>query len=274
MTTGERLLVAIDIDGTILDHDGTIPDATHEQISRLRDAGHEVMLATGRSTADTLPIHRRLGLDSRFVVSANGATILERNTSVSDPSATDAYVRRWVETFDPSDVLLRLRGGLSAARYAVESADGVFRYSGSFPDGSFEATGREVSFEDLLHEPVQRLVVVAPDQTTEEFTSAVEAIGLHHVSYSVGWTNWLDIAPNGVHKGTALERVRGELGIPRERVVAAGDGRNDIEMLQWAGEFGIAISMGGAPQEVIDAGNVLAADFHDDGLAGALAAIG
>lgn len=267
MTAGRRL-IALDIDGTILGHEGSIPQATHDQVDRLRAAGHEVMLATGRSAADTLPIHKRLGLDSRFVVSANGATILER-----DETSPESYTRRWVETFDPTDVLLRLRDGLRGARYAVESADGVFRYSGRFPDGSFEAVGEEVTFEQLLEEPVQRLVVVAPDQTIEDFTAAVESSGLHQVSYSVGWTNWLDIAPDGVNKGTALERVREELGIPRTHVVVAGDGRNDIEMLEWASDSGRAIVMTGAPQEVVDAGNALAGRFEDDGLGGALAKI-
>lgn len=264
--TANRLLIALDIDGTVLDHDGRIPQITHDQVERLRADGHEVMLATGRSVADTLPIHHRLGLDSRFVVSANGATVLER-----DAAKNGGYSRKWVETFDPRDVLLRLREGLRGARYAVESAEGVFRYSGQFPDGSFEASGREVTFEALLEEPVQRLVVVSPDQTTEDFATAVESVGLHHVSYSVGWTSWLDIAPDGVNKGTALERVRRELEIPRERVVVAGDGRNDIEMLTWASEFGRGIVMGGSPQEVVDAGNVLAESFGHDGLGRALA---
>lgn len=263
----DRLLVALDIDGTILGHDGSIPEATHREVDRLRAAGHEVMLATGRSTSDTLPIHDRLGLDSRFIVSANGATILERTPD-------GGYERKWVETFDPRDVLLRLRDGLKRAFYAVESADGVFKYCGTFPDGSFEAAGREVTFEELLEEPVQRLVVVAPDQSTEDFAATVEAIGLHHVSYSVGWTNWLDIAPDGVNKGAALERIRTQLGIPLERVVAAGDGRNDIEMLEWAAQRGRAITMHESPQEVIDAGNVLAPKFDDNGLARALAKVG
>lgn len=264
-----RLLVALDIDGTILGQDGSIPAATHRQVDRLRASGNEVMLATGRSVADTLPVHERLGLDSRFVVSANGATVLER-----DSTASEGYRRKWVQTFDPSDVLLRLRSGLVRALYAVESADGVFRYSGRFPDGSFEARGQEVSFEELLREPVQRLVVVAPDQTTEEFAQSIEAIGLHHVSYSVGWTSWLDIAPDGVNKGTALERVRRELGIPRRNVVVAGDGRNDIEMLRWAGEHGRAIVMSEASQDVIDAGTHLTTKFERDGLGRALAKVG
>lgn len=267
--TDNRMLIALDIDGTILDSNGDIPDLTVRQIERLQRAGHEVMLATGRSASDTLPIRERLGIEPRFIVSANGAMTLER-----DGSAKDGYTPLWVETFNPTETLLRLKGALEGARYAVESPEGVFRYSGRFPDGTFEAQGVEVEFEELLHEEVTRLVVVAPDQTLEDFMARVEGSGLHSVSYSVGWTSWLDIAPDGVNKGTALERVRQELDIAPELVVVAGDGRNDIEMLEWAkAGGGRAVSMGNAPQEVIDAGNELALDFFHDGLGKALATI-
>ncbi|WP_424467659.1 HAD family hydrolase [Pseudoclavibacter helvolus] len=265
---GGRMLVALDIDGTILGIDGAIPEATFEQVRRLRGEGHEVMLATGRSWADTRPVAERLGLDSRFHISANGAMTLER-----DASAEGGYATRWIETFDPTEVLVSLRGALENAMFAVEDPQGVFKYSGHFPDGSFEARGQEVPFEQLLNAEATRLVVISPDHSIEEFTAVIERLGLHEVSYSVGWTAWLDIAPDGVNKGTALERVRRELGIPMERVVVAGDGRNDIEMLQWAANGGTAIAMGDAPQEVIDAGTVLAPDFAHDGLGVALSAL-
>lgn len=266
MTT-DPWLIALDIDGTILDMDGEIPDATHREIDRLVAAGHEVMLATGRSAAYTLPVRERLGIEPQYVVSANGAMTLER-----DAADAAGYSARWVETFDPSGALEALSGALRDARFAVEGSDGIYRYSGRFPEGTFEAEGIEVPFEDLAKEPVTRLVVVSPDQTLEEFLENVEKSGLHSVSYSVGWTAWLDIAPDGVNKGTALERVRESHGIARDRVFVAGDGRNDIEMLQWAAAGGgRGVAMGNAPQEVIDAGNELTTDFYHDGLAKALA---
>lgn len=266
MTT-DRMLIALDIDGTILDVDGEIPDATHREIDRLVRAGHEVMLATGRSARDTLPVRERLGIESQFVVSANGAMTLEK-----DPADARGYSARWVETFDPSGALDALSGVLRDARFAVEGADGIYRYAGRFPEGTFEAQGIEVPFEDLAKHPVTRLVVVSPDQTIEEFLENIEKSGLHSVSYSVGWTAWLDIAPDGVNKGTALERVRESHGIDPKNVFVAGDGRNDIEMLRWAAAGGgHGVVMGNAPQEVIDAGNELTADFYHDGLAKALA---
>ena len=75
-------------------------------------------------------------------------------------------------------------------------------------------------------------------------------MGLHQVSYAIGWTAWLDIAPDGVNKATALERVRGWLDVPLDRVIAVGDGRNDIDMFAWAGAAGRSVAMGQAPDEV------------------------
>lgn len=276
---GGRMLIALDIDGTILPQDGVIQESTLREVARLRAAGHEVMLATGRSWADTRGIHERLGLDSRFVVSANGAFTLElvegAERTAEGGFGRDAYAPRWIETFDPTDVLRRLRDGLGEAHYAIETPEGEFRYAGGlFPEASFEAAGHECEFEELLHTEATRVVVVSPDRSTEEFMAVVEQSGLHQVSYSVGWTSWLDIAPEGVNKATALERVRAELGIPRERVFACGDGRNDIEMLAWAGERGRSVAMGQAPQEVFDVASSITRKVEDEGLGAALAELG
>ncbi len=67
------------------------------------------------------------------------------------------------------------------------------------------------------------------------------------MTYFVGWSAWLDIAPQGVNKATALAEITAGLGIPAADVLAFGDGRNDLEMLRWAGR-GVAI--GDAPPEV------------------------
>lgn len=258
----ERLLVALDIDGTVLLEDGEIRQAVLDEIARVRDAGHEVMLATGRSVAMTLPVLDRLELRSTYVVCSNGAITLRR-----DPDASTGYRREYVETFDPREVLTSIRARLDAANYAVEHPSGRYLTSGWFPDGSLGASSEHVPFEQLLVSRATRVVVLSPEHATEEFLRIVDGMGLHKVSYNVGWTNWLDIAPDGVNKSTALERVRGCLGIPRENVVAVGDGRNDIDMLAWAAEAGHGVAMGQAPEEVRAAANHLAGTDIDDGLA-------
>jgi hydroxymethylpyrimidine pyrophosphatase-like HAD family hydrolase len=90
----------------------------------------------------------------------------------------------------------------------------------------------------------------------------VAKLGLHEVSYFVGWSAWLDIGPRGVDKAHGLAMVCEDLGIDPADVLALGDGRNDIEMLQWAGR-GVAI--GDAPDEVKAAADIVTGLFDELG---------
>ena len=263
----ERWLIALDIDGTVLREDGVINPAVIDAVGRVRDAGHEVMLATGRSVAMTLPILDRLGLSPEYVVCSNGAITLIR-----DADAPTGYRREYVETFNPSEVLTTIRGNLEGANYAVEDEDGLYRFTGSFPDGTLGAVSEKVPFDELLTAHATRVVVISPGHQIEDFLSVVERMGLHKVSYNVGWTAWLDIAPDGVNKSTALERVRELLDIPRSRVMAIGDGRNDIDMLEWASVEGRGVAMGQAPDEVRAVANEMTGTDLDDGVASVLGA--
>ncbi len=269
----ERRLVALDIDGTVLLEIGELTDAVVAEVARVAALGHEVTLATGRSVSMTLPILQRLGLEPEYVVCANGAITLRRDPDApAGAAASSAYLRDHVETFDPSEVLRTIRGHLEGASFAVEDEHGVYRYTGSFPDGALGVGSEAADFEELLAVEATRVVVISPEHEVEEFLAVVERMGLHRVSYNVGWTAWLDIAPDGVNKATALDRVRNRLGIARDRVLVAGDGRNDIEMLQWAGAGGgVAVAMGQAPAEVVRAATETTAADVDDGIPAALA---
>ena len=258
----ERWIVALDIDGTVLHEDGTLTDATIAAVQRVAAAGHEVMLSTGRSVSMTLPVLERLGIVSSHVVCANGAIVLGR-----DADAPVGYSRVHVDTFDPSEVLGTIRGHLAHASFAVEDPEGLFRYAGEFPDGALAASSERVDFDELLHVPATRVVVISPDHEVDDFLSVVDRMGLHKVTYNVGWTAWLDIAPDGVNKATGLQIVTDRLGIPRERVLAIGDGRNDIDMLQWAG---VGVAMGQAPDEVVAAADETTGTDVEDGVAAVL----
>jgi HAD superfamily hydrolase (TIGR01484 family) len=264
----DRWLIALDVDGTVLHEDGTLSDVVVEQVQRVRELGHEVTLSTGRSVEMSLPILDRLGITPEYVVCANGAITLKRDPSTPTAAASPKYVREHVETFNPEEVLTTVRGHLASARYAVEDADGLFLFSGgSLPEWDSAVNGRRVEFEELLHVRATRVVVISPEHAIEDFLAVVEKMGLHRVSYNVGWTAWLDIAPDGVNKAVALERVRRLLKIPRERVMAIGDGRNDIEMLEWATASGRGVAMGQSPEEVRAAAAELTGTDIEDGVA-------
>lgn len=268
-------MIALDVDGTIMGHgalangddgdDGHVGAELAAAIRTLHRVGHEVVIATGRSTDATLPVVEHLRIQPDWVVAANGAVTLKR-----DPFATRAYRREYVEAFDPTDALLRIRTHLVKAHYAVELADGGFLYTDEIPSGTLPSAQRRVPFDELLGVQASRVVVVSPDYRLEEFLKVVETMGLTSVSYAVGRTSWLDIAPHGVTKASALETIAGRLGIDDSRVFAAGDGHNDLEMLRWAGRMGDSVAMGQAAPEVQAAARRVTGTIEEDGLLAAL----
>lgn len=260
--------VALDVDGTVLSEDGSISDAVIDQVRRLAAAGHHLVLATGRSAATTIPVLERLDIAPRYLVCSNGAITLRR-----DPDAPTGYRREWVETFDPTEALRLIRSHLGSAHVAVEDEHGYFRYTEPFPDATIGLDSEHVSFEELLDQPAARVVVTSPDHETEDFLAVVERMGLHQVSYAIGLSAWLDISGEGVTKATAAERVRIELGVPRDRVMAVGDGRNDIELLRWAAEHGRGVAMGQACADVLAAAGEVTGTVDEDGLAQVLATL-
>jgi len=252
------LLVALDLDGTTIDHVGALSGAVRDAVSDVVDAGHHLVISTGRSIVATLPIVEMLGLERGYAVCSNGAVTL-----VLDPERPGGYRIVDTVTFDPRPVLTMLRDVIPDALVAVEDIGVGFKVSAPFPDGELGGQQVVVDWDELVAHPATRVTLRRPDASSEEFMEQVEHAGLHGVSYAVGWTAWLDINPEGVSKGSALELVRRTLRVEPGDTVAIGDQRNDIEMLHWAAR---GVAMGQAPDEVKDAADEVTGSVEEDGL--------
>ena len=179
-----------------------------------------------------------------------------------------------VKTFDPAQVLEQLIDKLPNAHFAVEDADGSYRFHKPFPSYALGEHNVETPLDELLHHPVSRVVVLSPDHDVDQFLSLMESVGLQSVSYAIGYTAWLDIAPKGIDKGHGLERLRRQYGFQGNRVLVMGDGRNDIEMFHWAKALGgHAFAMGQAPDEVKLAATAVTSSVDQDGVAQVLASL-
>ena len=118
--------------------------------------------------------------------------------------------------------------------------------------------------EELVARPVSRVIIRDPESSAEDFVALAEELGLHGTDYVVGWTAWLDLSPVGVSKASGLDHVARALGVEAAEVLAIGDGRNDIEMLTWAGR---GVAMGQSVESVLDAADAVTDSVHDDGAA-------
>jgi len=250
-------MLALDLDGTTLNHRGELSDGVRDAVERLPD-DIIVVVATGRSVIATTPVLEQLGVSQGFAVCANGAVTIH-----VDPGAPAGYAVVDTVTFDPKPVLERLRVALPDALIAVEELGVGFKVSQHFPDGELMGHSRVVDWQELVAHPVTRVTLRQPEATAEEFLAMVERAGLHGVSYAVGWSAWLDINPEGVSKASALELVRRRIGVEPIHTVAVGDQRNDLEMLHWAA-WGVA--MDNAPDEVKAIADEVAGHVDEDGL--------
>lgn len=251
-------LIALDVDGTTVDHSGNLSPAVREAVGAVVQSGIHVVIATGRSIVATLPILEDLKITTGYAVCSNGAVTL-----ALDPAEEKGYRIEEAVTFDPGPALELLRGSWPDAVVAVEELGVGFKLSAPFPEGELQGELRVVPWPELVAHPVTRVTFRSPTGTSEDFVRLAEHIGLHGVNYAVGFSAWLDINPEGVSKGSALEVLRRRLGVEPMDTVAVGDQRNDIEMLQWAAR---GVAMGNAPDEVKAFADEVTGDVYADGL--------
>jgi hydroxymethylpyrimidine pyrophosphatase-like HAD family hydrolase len=199
-----------------------------------------------------------LGVSDGYAVCSNGAVTL-----ALDPMEHKGFRIIEAVTFDPAPALDLLRAEWPDAVVAVEELGVGFKLSAPFPDGELQGELRVVPWEELVADPVTRVTFRAPNGTAEDFLALTERIGLHGVNYAVGFSAWLDLNPEGVSKGSALEILRRRLGVDPRHTLAVGDQRNDIEMLQWAAR---GVAMGNAPDSVKAVADEVTLDVDEDGL--------
>jgi Cof subfamily protein (haloacid dehalogenase superfamily) len=259
-------VVALDIDGTLLkwvEGAGTtyehVEQRVHDAVHRALDAGAHVVLASGRSPhgmtgiADLLDL-RGQGEERVWVVASNGAVVFRY------PPLEVVHE----ETFDAGPAVRAILARHPNVLVAIEERGVGYRLNAPFPEGELSGDMIITDIDELVAGPVSRVIIRDPEQSAEDFVALAEELGLHGTNYVVGWTAWLDLSPVGVSKASGLEYVVEELGLTRDDVLAIGDGRNDIEMLQWAHR---GVAMGQAIQQVIDVADATTASVYEDGAA-------
>jgi HAD superfamily hydrolase (TIGR01484 family) len=263
-------LVALDIDGTLLkwvegvgqagpEGGAQISPVLYDAVHDVVDAGAHVVLASGRSPhgmvgiADLLDLPRE-GAERLWVVASNGAVVFRY------PPLEVVHE----QTFDASEAVRQVLAEHPDALVAVEERGVGYRVNNAFPEGELSGEMIQTDLQEILGEPVSRVIIRDPNSSADDFVAMAARLGLHGTDYVVGWTAWLDLSPVGVSKASGLQHVAERLGVDPADVLAIGDGRNDIEMLRWAGR---GVAMGQAVEEVIAAADEVTGTVYDDGAA-------
>jgi len=247
-------LVALDVDGTLVSFRNEMSPAVRAAVRAIRDAGIETVISTGRAIPGVMNTAAKLGFDDGYAIASNGAIVF----------AYDPIEVLNAETFDASEAVRRVLEHVPDALVAVEDIGVGYRVSRPFPE--LEITGHITvhDIDDLIAEPVTRVIIRAPDHDADEFARLVEDLGLTDTNYYIGYTAWLDLAPEGISKASGLTFLCDRLGIASSDVLAVGDGNNDVEMLLWAGR---GVAMGQAPESLKVVADSIISTVEEDGLA-------
>jgi Cof subfamily protein (haloacid dehalogenase superfamily) len=225
------LLVATDLDGTIVRSDGTMSARTVAALSRVEQAGATLVIVTGRPPRWMKGIAAAVAHHG-LAICANGALVYDLRTEqvVEEHLIPVPALRAAVD---------RLREALPDLGFAVEYQDGIV-YEVHYDRVGWDRTTRTGRLADdeagLLARPCAKLLARHPSMEVDELLKCAQPLvgDIVTPTHSNG-TRLLEISALGVSKATSLARLCAERGIEAADVVAFGDMPNDLPMLTWAG---------------------------------------
>jgi len=269
-------LLAIDIDGTLLDTKAELPPRNRAALEAARHAGVEVVLVTGRRFAFALPVARLLPFEV-ILVASNGAVIKS--------SGGETYYRRLLplEVASGALELTRQWRDYTVLAYDVDGPgqlvlEGIGKRTPGF-QAWLESNRQFVVYaplEEALRsrpEPPLQVMYSGPVAPLREVEGALLASplasGFQLMKTEYEWRDLsiVDIINRGCSKGDGLERWAERRGIRREEVMAVGDNFNDREMLEFAG---LPVVMGNAVGDLLSNGWEVTGHCDQAGLAEAI----
>ena len=256
-------LVAIDVDGTLLTSGHELTAATVAALDHVRARGVEIVLATSRGPRALVELLWRTGLvePSVFVGSQGAITGCYGDDGLyvlDQRPASLASARQVVGD--------ALSAGLSVHWFSGEHW--LVSHVDRTVEAEVEVVRAEPEVRDLLSEERRpdKLMLIAP---TDDLAAlrAVSAGLPSDLQAQPSNPTYLEITRRGVDKGSAMRRYCRRCDIPRSRVVAIGDGPNDLGLFAFAGT---CVAPANAHEEVLEAATFLTASNDDDGVARAL----
>ncbi len=257
MNTAPRL-IATDLDGTIVRHDGSVSTRVLDAFSAASEAGVRIVFVTGRPPrwmAEVAEVTGHAGVG----ICANGAYVYDmHDEAVLETFAMSIHVA--------TDATRRIREVLPGAAFGVETVAGFGHEEHYHPRWSPDPLLGVGPIESLFTEEIAKLLVRDNSIPGDDMLALASPVLEHvvEVTHSNVNDSLLELSALGVTKATTLALLAARWGIAQDEVVAFGDMPNDLDMLKWAGR---GYAVGNAHPSVLAVADEHAPSIHDDGVA-------
>ena len=261
-------LLALDMDGTLLNDQKEISPANIVAIQKAVDAGVKLVLCTGRILSGVKPYFEQLGLDAEneYVILNNGCALHQ----TSDWSLLDhhglnadeiAYLADFARGFELPLTLCDVDNyyvvDQTANAHIIEDTQNIF------------LTPKTISLKKTInhHQPFFLAKFVGEPGLVGDFMKEKDAELSKHFNTVLSQPSIYETLPQGVSKATALQSLAERLGLLPSEIMAIGDANNDREMLEFAG---LAIAMDNASAPIKALANHVTSSNNEDGVAAAI----
>ena len=255
------LLIALDVDGTLITDDHLITDQTKATIKTVHDKGARIVLCTGRGPVSTLPILQELGLSGTAITHNGAATI-----SSDDRTVLHQYSFYMEEV---EQVISYCRK--NSIHYDVNTAFDMYvdRMTDEVNQMYIKHLADYSKVDDvmMLTEPMVKVSIFADAAVLDQLAQDWSVIGNSNLSMIRSGETFIDVLHPEANKGNALRRLTDLFGMKSQQVLAIGNYYNDIEMIEFAG---LGIAMENSPEAVKSKADAVTASNNEDGVSQAI----
>jgi Cof subfamily protein (haloacid dehalogenase superfamily) len=266
-----RKAVFLDVDGTLLNDRGLVPDSARAAVRAARANGHQVFLCTGRSLAELWGEIMDIGFDG--VIAAAGGYVAVDGQVLAHQNVPVDQVRRVMEYFDARGInyFLEANSGLYGSA-TIKAQMRQVLYGGVTDEdvlaelerGFAPFIDRLIVGADMLRDDINKISFLGSDVPFEairaEFAGTFDVIPATVPQFE---PNSGELAIAGVHKAGAIEILLEHLDIPVADTMAYGDGHNDLEMLAYVH---VGVAMGNAHQRAKEVADDITGSPDEDGI--------
>lgn len=264
-----KKIIFLDVDGTLVNDNGIIPESAEIAIKKARNNGHYIFLCTGRSKAELFDHIMDIGFDG--VIAAAGGYIEFQNEVIMHKKVQNQDIKHLVKYFDENniDFYLESNGGLFASKNCKEHLRNII-----FGDSNLDTKTRAelekgmipfieclIEGENLIRDDINKVSFLGssiPIETIkEEFEEKFNVISSTVPAFG---ENSGELSIIGIHKALAIETLLKYLNLSKEDTFAYGDGINDAEMIEFVN---IGVAMGNAKEELKKIADDVT-DAHDE----------
>lgn len=234
-------LVALDMDGTLLNDENIVTDYTKKVLKRAIDQGVHIVLSTGRPLEMCISYVKDLELPS-YVITSNGAEIFQADETLLEQHTIDeAKLSKLWEIGHRHDLHMWM-----------VASDKIF-YEGNRPDNFADYQWLKIGYGNLSENDKMYVMQELGQLDDLEITNS-------------SLTN-IEVNQGGVNKAQAIRSVCDRIGITTENVLAVGDSLNDYQMIK---EAGIGVAVENAQKVILDLADHITLTNNDDGVAKAI----